>query len=92
MLTIDYGGTTDEIYHRRPSGTLRAYRGQQRLTGGDVYELPGRQDITADVNFDDLQGWARELGWKTEGMQSLKAIAPSAPGAEGFQCISFQKL
>ncbi len=92
MLTIDYGGTTDAIYHRRPSGTLRAYREQQRLTGGDVYELPGRQDITADVNFDDLQRWARELGWKTEGMKSLEAIAPSLPRAEAFQCISFAKL
>jgi SAM-dependent MidA family methyltransferase len=92
MLTIEYGGTADEIYHRRLGGTLRAYRGQQRLTGGDVYELPGRQDITADVNFDDLQRWAREFGWKTEGMKSLEAIAPGAPGAEAFHCISFAKL
>jgi len=92
MLTIDYGGTTDEIYHRRPNGTLRAYRGQQRLTGRDVYELPGRQDITADVNFDDLQRWARELGWETEGMKSLDAIAPGAPGAEAFHYVSFAKL
>jgi SAM-dependent MidA family methyltransferase len=92
MLVVDYGGKTNEIYHRRPEGTLRAYRGQQRLTGDEVYEMPGRQDITADVNFDDLQGWARELEWKTEGIKSLKAIAPSAPGAEAFHCISFAKL
>ena len=92
MLVVDYGGTTEDIYQRRPAGTLRAYRGQQRLTGDAVYEMPGRQDITADVNFDDLQGWARELEWKTEGIKSLKAITPSAPGAEAFHCISFVKL
>jgi SAM-dependent MidA family methyltransferase len=92
MLVVDYGASADQIYQRRPAGTLRAYRGQQRLTGDEVYELPGRQDITADVNFDDLQGWARELEWKTEGIKSLKAIAPSAPGAEAFHCISFAKL
>jgi SAM-dependent MidA family methyltransferase len=91
MLSIDYGGTTDEIYHRRPNGTLRAYRGQQRLTGAEAYELPGRQDITADVNFDDLQGWARELGWEADGIKSLGAIAPKAPGAEAFHCLAVAK-
>ena len=91
MLSIDYGGTTGEIYHRRPHGTLRAYRGQQRLTGAEVYELPGRQDITADVNFDDLQRWAQEFGWEADGIKSLGAIAPNAPGAEAFRTIVFRK-
>jgi SAM-dependent MidA family methyltransferase len=89
MLCIDYGGATIEIYERRPQGTLRAYRGQQRLTGDEVYEMPGRQDITADINFNDLQRRARELGWKTEGIKSLDAIAPGAPGAEAFRAIVF---
>ncbi len=92
MLVVDYGGTSEEIYHRRPAGTLRAYRGQQRLTGDEVCDVPGRQDITADVNFDDLAMWARELGWETDGIKSLGAIAPNAPGAESFRCISFAKL
>ncbi len=91
MLSIDYGGTTDEIYHRRPNGTLRAYRGQQRLTGAEVYELLGRQDITADVNFDDLTRWAREFGWEADGIKSLGAIAPNAPGAEAFHCLAVAK-
>jgi SAM-dependent MidA family methyltransferase len=91
MLSIDYGGTTDEIYDRRPQGTLRAYRGQQRLTGAEVYELPGRQDITADVNFDDLTRWAREFGWEADGIKSLDAIAPNAPGAEAFHCLAVAK-
>jgi len=91
MLCIDYGGTSSEIYERRPQGTLRAYRGQQRLTGADVYELPGRQDITADVNFDDLARWAGELGWEAEGIKSLEVIASNAPGAEAFHTIVFRK-
>jgi hypothetical protein len=70
---------------------LRAYRGQQRLTGAEAYELPGRQDITADVNFDDLTRWAREFGWEADGIKSLDAIAPNAPGAEAFHCLAVAK-
>jgi SAM-dependent MidA family methyltransferase len=91
MLSIDYGGLSSEIYDRRPQGTLRAYRGQQRLTGAEVYELPGRQDITADVNFDDLQRWAQELGWETGCLTSLGKFAPGAPGADAFRCMSWAK-
>lgn len=89
MLAVDYGGRTDEIYHRRPAGTLRAYRAQQRLTGDEVYEIPGRQDITADVNFDDLTFWARELGWETGTIRPLSELVRGAPGAEAFRCTVF---
>ncbi len=58
MLTIDYGDTAENIYHRRPTGSLRAYLLQHRLEGPSVYENPGRQDITADVNFTDLARWS----------------------------------
>ncbi|MFZ9938001.1 MAG: SAM-dependent methyltransferase, partial [Luteolibacter sp.] len=92
MLSIDYGGLSSEIYDRRPAGTLRAYRGQQRLEGADVYELPGRQDITADVNFDDLQQWAAHLGWETGDLTLLGKFAPGAPGAEAFRTITFNKV
>ncbi len=92
MLVVDYGGTTDEIYNRRPAGTLRAYRGQQRLTGNEIYELPGRQDITADANFDDLAMWAREFGWKVGQVKPLGELAADAPGAEAFRCAQFSLL
>ena len=91
MLSIDYGGTTAEIYHRRPQGTLRAYRGQHRLTGAEVYGLPGRQDITADVNFDDLESWARTLGWEAGELTPLGKLAPGAPGTEAFRTIVLRK-
>jgi SAM-dependent MidA family methyltransferase len=59
MLTIDYGATAENLYHRRPRGSIRAYFLQQRLEGPAIYDNPGRQDITADVNFTDLQNWSR---------------------------------
>lgn len=91
MLAIDYGGAAKDIYHRRPAGTLRAYRGHQRLTGDAVYELPGRQDVTADVNFDDLRAWARELGWEAGADQALADFAPGAPGGDAFRCAFFRR-
>ncbi|TAE77442.1 MAG: hypothetical protein EAZ65_07480 [Verrucomicrobia bacterium] len=58
MLTIDYGAPAADLYHRRPRGSLRAYFMQQRIEGPGIYENPGRQDLTADVNFTDLQRWS----------------------------------
>lgn len=59
MLTIDYGGEIESLYHRRHHGTVRAYLLQQRLEGHEIYQNPGLQDLTADVNFTDLQQWHR---------------------------------
>ncbi len=59
MLTIDYGAAAETLYHRRPRGTVRAYLLHQRLEGAEIYQNPGRQDLTADVNFTDLQNWSR---------------------------------
>lgn len=81
MLTVDYGDTPPALYHRRPAGTLRAYAHHQRLTGGDVYAAFGHRDITADVNFADLQAWGETLGWKTLALQPLADFLTSAsPG------------
>ncbi len=60
MLTIDYGATVDTLYHRRPSGTLRAYLFHQRTEGRDIYQNPGRHDLTSDVNFTDLMDWSHD--------------------------------
>lgn len=87
MLAVDYGGGTEAIYHRRPHGTLRAYRGHQCLSGGAVYEMPGRQDITADVNFDDLENWGGASGWAVSPHRPLREFAPEAPGSEAFRCL-----
>lgn len=62
LLTIDYGGTFDEISSRRSARTLRSYLHHERRSGLAVYENMGHQDITADVCFDHLVGWGNELG------------------------------
>lgn len=59
MLTIDYGAAAESLYHRRPRGTLRAYWHQQRREGVEIYQHPGHQDLTADVNFTDLEAWSQ---------------------------------
>jgi SAM-dependent MidA family methyltransferase len=65
ILTIDYGGSPDEIYRRRPEGTMRAYFRHQRIEGMGIYLRPGRQDLTSDVNFVDLKEWGEQLGFET---------------------------
>lgn len=71
MLSIDYGDDFPQLYHRRPQGTLRAYLLHQRLTGVDIYANPGRQDITADINFTDYSAWLTELGLEQISRQTL---------------------
>jgi SAM-dependent MidA family methyltransferase len=63
LLTIDYGGSGAEIYRGKLNGTLRAYFRHQRLEGMEIYRRPGQQDLTADVNFEDLRRWGRILGF-----------------------------
>jgi SAM-dependent MidA family methyltransferase len=97
MLTIDYGDDFPQLYHRRPHGTLRAYLLHQRLTGADIYANPGRQDITADINFTDYCTWLCELGISEVSHQTLAEFlrphgAPAqlldSEGAGGaFQCL-----
>lgn len=65
LLTIDYGDTIDKLYYRMPRGTLRSYSNHQHITGPATYLNPGRQDITADVNFTDLINWGNTLNLKT---------------------------
>lgn len=72
MLTIDYGAECPALYHRRPHGTLRSYAHQQRLEGADVYQGFGRRDLTADVNFSDLERWGNSAGLAGEGIVSLE--------------------
>jgi len=65
MLTIDYGDLFPQLYHRRPRGTLRAYFAQNRLESlSEILARPGRQDITADIDFSDLRARTAALGLK----------------------------
>lgn len=65
LLTVDYGLTALEfLMPERSRGTLRSYH-RHRL-GENVLAHPGEQDITAHVNFSQLQGVGEEAGLKTE--------------------------
>jgi len=55
FVTIDYGELNETLYHRRPAGTLRGYKAHCVLNADELPPLAGRCDITADVNFTDLQ-------------------------------------
>lgn len=87
LLLIDYGGEPEEIYHRRLQGSVRAYWKHQRFTGDSIYARFGHQDLTADVNFQDICTWAEEAGFHRDfyGSQTdfmtLHGLRPS--GAEG---------
>lgn len=82
MLTIDYGDTFPQLYHRRPQGTLRAYLLHQRLIGADIYANPGRQDITADINFTDYTAWLQALGLSEVSQQTLAQFLHSHSAPE----------
>lgn len=79
MLTIDYGDTCPALYLRRPKGTLRAYAHHQRLEGREAYASFGLRDLTADVNFSDLQ---RQEALSTTAFGTLAGfISNSNPSA-----------
>ncbi len=72
MLTIDYGGPAKEIYDRRHAGTLRGYFKHQRIEGGGIYSRFGKQDLTADVNFDDLKAWGKSHDFHTTSYETQR--------------------
>src|SRR5664280_950291 len=59
-LFIDYGYTRPEQLAGRHLDTLMTYR--QHRAGGNPYEAPGEQDITAHVNFTALRAVAGQGG------------------------------
>lgn len=93
MLTIDYGDTMPALYHRRPAGSLRGYAAHQVLTGTDIYQAPGRCDLTADVNFSDLETRGDQQGWHRLSHSTLTDfLAPNLPtrfqaAAEAFRVL-----
>lgn len=70
-LVLDYGYPTDRLYNPRGrrGGSLAAYRGHVLET--DVLRDPGKQDLTAHVNWDDLRRAADSRGWREVGLWPL---------------------
>lgn len=65
MLSVDYGGDPNDIYGRNLMGTVRGYFKNERINGGRVYSRFGKQDLTVDVNFTDVENWGRDSGIET---------------------------
>lgn len=60
MIFIDYGLDEESLYHPdRNIGTLRCFREQS--TKSHPLEIPGKQDLTADVNFTEVEKVATAL-------------------------------
>jgi len=93
MLTIDYGTAMPDLYHRRPAGSLRGYAAHQILSSSGIYQAPGRCDITADVNFSDLEAWGEKNGLRNISCSSLADfLSPNLPprfqsAAEAFRVL-----
>lgn len=63
LLLIDYGELATELYApARALGTLRAH--YRQVAHDDVFYYPGLQDVTAQVNFSQVQQQAEALGWQ----------------------------
>ncbi len=71
LLTIDYGRRAGDWVAAVPlGGTLRGYYQHERKTGGEIYQRFGKQDLTVDVNFTDLENWGRTLGFSDSVLQT----------------------
>ncbi|KJR96022.1 MAG: hypothetical protein VR68_15760 [Peptococcaceae bacterium BRH_c4a] len=104
LLTIDYGDISGRLYSgARPDGTIRSYR-SHRLAD-NLYQEPGEQDITANVNFTALMKWGEEFGLHRAGYAAqmyflmnlgifnyLEALASGCDGTAMKETMAVKKL
>jgi SAM-dependent MidA family methyltransferase len=65
LITFDYGFEADEfLAPQRAAGTLRAYH--RHHLSEDALARPGEQDITAHVNFTEIENAGEAAGLRTE--------------------------
>lgn len=72
MVTVDYGSLDEDLYYRRPKGSLRGYFAHNRIEGGGVYSALGKMDLTCDVNFTDLIRQGEKRAWQTTSLMYQK--------------------
>jgi SAM-dependent MidA family methyltransferase len=87
FVAIDYGYTRDEQLAGRHRGTVKAIR--RHSISASLYEAPGEQDITADVNFTALAACAEKHGMSTQQLvtqsQFLLGIGEANQFADAFE-------
>lgn len=71
IVTIDYGYPADKLFSSRARrfGTAAAYAGQR--VSRDLLANPGEQDLTAHINFSDLERAGERHGAKTVSFERL---------------------
>lgn len=80
LLLFDYGGRTADLYHpQRADGTLRCHF--RHLAHDDPFVYPGLQDITAWVDFEQVEEQAQSAGFDacgfvTQGQWLLNTNVP----------------
>ncbi len=73
LLTFDYGLRAEQfLTPERTSGTLRAYH--KHHASSDLLANPGDQDLTAHVNFSQLQRAGEAAGLRTEALISQEKL------------------
>jgi SAM-dependent MidA family methyltransferase len=86
IVVIDYGYTRDEQLAGRHHGTLKAIR--KHSVSANPYEVPGDQDITADVNFTALGAIAEQQDMTVQKLvtqsQFLMGIGEDNQFADAF--------
>lgn len=60
LLILDYGGTTEELGVRHPTGSIATLR--RHRAGGDPLEGPGTADLSVGVDFGRLRAAAGAAG------------------------------
>ncbi|MHB1435403.1 MAG: SAM-dependent methyltransferase [Thermoplasmata archaeon] len=60
LLILDYGGTTEELGVRHPTGSIATVR--RHRAGENPLEGPGTADLSVDVDFGRLRAAARAAG------------------------------
>lgn len=87
MVVIDYGYTREEQLAGRHRGTLKGFCRHVMIS--NLYDSPGEQDITADVNFTSLAGVSRDSGMEPLGLvtqaQFLMGVGEESQFSEVFE-------
>jgi SAM-dependent MidA family methyltransferase len=70
-VIVDYGYPARQLYNPRGrrAGSLAGYWRHELVT--DVLQQPGELDITAHLNFDDLETAAAKVGWERGELRPL---------------------
>ena len=87
LLIVDYGYTRHQQLAGRHRGTLMAYR--HHSASPDPYQAPGKQDLTAHVNFTALAAACEQRGMRCERLvtqsQFLMGIGERNQFADVFE-------